>query len=145
MEQFDPLERLMARRIIEVPIKIEMVEGEPIEFTARLKEPAFADSMPIFTQRDRMSEQEFGLRLLGIYLWIGETRMTYERLGELPQNVAAQLAMQCDAFLTRMIKTEEAKKSQKKRNAAAAHDDGSQSRPRTAHDGGATDGQPHVA
>lgn len=119
----------MARRTAKVWVKIDTGDAEPLEFEAELREPALLEQMPLIAQRERMDQQEFGLRSLGIYLWINGKRVTYEQLAAMGNSTAEQLAIQCTPHLTKLLNREapeEPAKGQKKRKAHPTGNDGVQ-------------------
>lgn len=130
MTPFDPMERLMARRSVKVSVSIDTGDAEPLEFEAELREPALLEQMPLIAQQQRMNQQEFGLRSLGIYLWISGKRVTYEQLAAMGNSTAEQLAIQLTPHLTKLLNrdepAEETAKSQKKRKAHPTGNDGVQ-------------------
>ncbi|WP_042778033.1 hypothetical protein [Sinorhizobium fredii] len=134
------LEKLMARRLIAVPISLD-VNGEAVNFTAELRDPPLIESLPLQLQQQQggISSHEYGLRTLAIYLWIDGKRITYEVMQAMGTSVCLEIGEQCQKAMQEMlgIETDEdgQPKPKKKGKAAATRAGGALPRPQARHDG----------
>ena len=146
------LDKLMARRSVTVPVRIDTTKGEVVTFDAELRDPPLAETLMLNLAQEKgtISPQEYGLRLLSAFLWIDGERVKWEKLQTLDSSIVFALATQCQPAMNRLIgiETDEDGKppqAKKKGKAIAADHGGVRAGAEARHDGRATDAEHHVA
>lgn len=145
------LDKLMARRSVVVPIRLEPVDGEPITFDVELRDPPLMDTMQLNLAQEKgtITAQEYGLRMLAAFLWIDGERVKWDKLQALGSSICFALATQCQPAMNRLMGIDEDEqgqpKTKKKGKAVAADDGGVRAGAEARHDGRAADGQHDVA
>ncbi|AEH78166.1 hypothetical protein CN128_05195 [Sinorhizobium meliloti] len=145
------LDKLMARRSVVVPVRIETTTGDVIAFEAELRDPPLGETMVLNLAQEKgdLSGQEYGLRLLASFLWIDGERVTWPKMQALDSSIVYALAMQTQPAMNRLIgiDSDEAgqPKSKKKGKAVTADDGGVRAGAEARHDGRAADAEHDVA